>query len=41
MTKIFITGSSTGLGALTAKELIAQGNEVVYMHAMKPVQKKH
>lgn len=32
MTKIFITGSSTGLGALTAKALIADGNEV-YIHA--------
>ncbi|WP_295730524.1 SDR family NAD(P)-dependent oxidoreductase [uncultured Limosilactobacillus sp.] len=32
MAKIFITGSSTGLGALAAKELIAMGNDV-YLHA--------
>lgn len=32
MAKIFITGSSTGLGALAAKDLIAMGNEV-YLHA--------
>ncbi|GMA46523.1 daunorubicin C-13 ketoreductase [Tetragenococcus muriaticus PMC-11-5] len=32
MAKVFITGSSTGLGALTAKELIAEGSEVV-LHA--------
>lgn len=32
MSKIFITGSSTGLGALAAKKLIALGNEV-YLHA--------
>lgn len=32
MAKIFITGSSTGLGALAAKKLIALGNEV-YLHA--------
>lgn len=30
--KIFITGSSTGLGALTAKSLLAKGNDVV-LHA--------
>lgn len=39
MTKIFITGSSTGLGALTAKELIAQGNEVV-LHARNEARAK-
>lgn len=32
MTKIFITGSSTGLGALAAKRLIALGG-AVYLHA--------
>ena len=32
MSKIFITGSSTGLGALVAKDLIANGNQV-YLHA--------
>lgn len=32
MAKIFITGSSTGLGALVAKDLIKMGNEV-YLHA--------
>lgn len=32
MSKIFITGSSTGLGALAAKELIKMGNKV-YLHA--------
>jgi NAD(P)-dependent dehydrogenase (short-subunit alcohol dehydrogenase family) len=32
LAKIFITGSSTGLGALAAKDLIAMGNEV-YLHA--------
>lgn len=36
MAKIFITGSSTGLGALAAKELIEQGNEVV-LHARNDV----
>lgn len=32
MSKIFITGSSTGLGALAAKDLIKKGNNV-YLHA--------
>lgn len=32
MTRIFITGSSDGLGQLAAKELISQGHEVV-LHA--------
>ncbi|KAF3768080.1 NAD(P)-binding protein [Cryphonectria parasitica EP155] len=32
MARIFITGSSDGLGALTAKRLIAQGHQVV-LHA--------
>lgn len=39
MEKIFITGSSTGLGALAAKELIAQGNEVV-LHARNDARAK-
>lgn len=32
MKKVFITGSTTGLGFLEAKKLIADGNEVV-LHA--------
>lgn len=35
MAKIFITGSSTGLGALAAADLIKQGNKV-YLHARNP-----
>lgn len=35
MARIFITGSSDGLGALTAKRLISQGHTVV-LHARNP-----
>jgi NAD(P)-dependent dehydrogenase (short-subunit alcohol dehydrogenase family) len=36
MSRIFITGSSDGLGQLAARELIAQGNRVV-LHARNDI----
>ncbi len=35
MARFFITGSSDGLGSLTAKRLVAQGHQVV-LHARNP-----
>lgn len=35
MTRVFITGSSDGIGLLTARNLIAQGHDV-YLHARNP-----
>ncbi|MQS75535.1 SDR family NAD(P)-dependent oxidoreductase [Companilactobacillus halodurans] len=38
MAKIFVTGSTTGLGFLIAKDLIAKGNEVI-LHARNDAKK--
>jgi len=39
MSRVFITGSTDGLGLLAAKELIAQGHEVV-LHARNESRKE-
>lgn len=39
MSKIFITGSTDGLGLLAAKDLIKQGHEV-YLHARNQKEKR-